>query len=122
MKRGDTIEVEVEDEEKELLGKEAATRYRALVARGIYLPQDRSDMAYAVKELSRGMARPTHESGQKKRQAQKGLATNKNQNRTTENHNLVLACKLREAELPAMGSQCFPLGGTTLSYRFTSNG
>ena len=33
--------------------------YRALVARANYLSQDRSDIQYAVKELSRGMSQPT---------------------------------------------------------------
>ena len=32
--------------------------YRAIVARGIYLAQDRSDIAFAVKELSRRMSCP----------------------------------------------------------------
>ena len=36
-----------------------ATQFRAQVARGIYLAQDRTDIAYAVKELSRSMATPT---------------------------------------------------------------
>ena len=43
--------------EKEVSGSEA-TLYRALVARGIYLSQDRSDIGYAVKELSRKMSKP----------------------------------------------------------------
>ena len=41
-----------EDDEKELRG-EHATKYRALVARGLYLTQDRSDIQYTIKELSR---------------------------------------------------------------------
>ena len=32
-----------------------ATRYRAITARGLYLRQDREDIQYAVKELSRHM-------------------------------------------------------------------
>ena len=36
--------------DKEVTGSQA-TLYRALVARGIYLSQDRSDIGYAVKEL-----------------------------------------------------------------------
>lgn len=36
-----------------------ATAYRAIVARGLYLSQDRSDIGYAVKELSRRMPDPT---------------------------------------------------------------
>jgi hypothetical protein len=50
-----------EEEEKELdvvLGSHDATMYRAIVARGIYLAQDRSDIAFAVKELSRRMSCP----------------------------------------------------------------
>ena len=34
------------------------TKYRALTARGNYLGQDRSDIRFAVKELSRRMAKP----------------------------------------------------------------
>ena len=37
-----------------------STKYRAAVARANYLAADRSDIAFAVKELSRGMAHPTH--------------------------------------------------------------
>lgn len=51
----------VEEEDKRYLTKEAATQYRALVARGIYLAQARSDIAFAIKELSRGMAKPIEE-------------------------------------------------------------
>ena len=39
----------VDEEDKEYLKPDDATRYRALVARGIYLAQDRSDVAYAAK-------------------------------------------------------------------------
>ena len=38
-----------------------ATMYRALTARGVYLAQDRSDITFAVKELSRSMSKPTRE-------------------------------------------------------------
>ena len=41
------------------LSIEDATQHRALTARGNYLAQDRSDIQYAIKELSRGMATPT---------------------------------------------------------------
>ena len=43
--------------DRRLVGEEA-TRYRALVARGIYLAQDRTDVGYAVKEMSRKMGTP----------------------------------------------------------------
>ena len=48
------------EEGKELMGAKA-TQYRALVARGIYLAQDRIDVAYAVKELSRRMSKPAEQ-------------------------------------------------------------
>ena len=48
---------EDEDEEEELTGQEC-TKYRALVARAMFLAQDRSDIGFAVKELSRWMQRP----------------------------------------------------------------
>lgn len=35
------------------ISRKEATQYRALVAWGIYLTQDRSDIEFAVKELSR---------------------------------------------------------------------
>ena len=35
------------------------TRFRALAARANYLSADRPDLMYAVKELCRGMAKPT---------------------------------------------------------------
>ena len=50
-----------DDEEGELLEPQGATQYRAMTARGIYLSQDRSEIGFAVKELSRGMARPRRE-------------------------------------------------------------
>merc|ERR1711973_531261 len=46
------------EDEKEL-SPEDATAYRASVARGNYLAQDRTDIQYAVKELSRSMSKPT---------------------------------------------------------------
>ena len=45
----------------EPLNQEDATRYRSGTARANYLAQDRSDIQYAVKELSRGMSAPTRE-------------------------------------------------------------
>ena len=47
------------DTQSELLPRDQGTQYRAVVARGLYLTQDRSDIGYAVKELSRWMSRPT---------------------------------------------------------------
>lgn len=44
-------------EEQELPESEA-TAFRATVARGLYVSQDRSDIQYAVKELSRNMSKP----------------------------------------------------------------
>ena len=41
------------------LSNTEASMYRASVARGNYLAQDRSDIQYAVKELSRAMSNPT---------------------------------------------------------------
>ena len=41
------------------LDKSAARQYRGIIARMKYLGQDRSQIQFAVKELSRGMARPT---------------------------------------------------------------
>ena len=42
-----------------------ATKYRAAVARGNYMSQDRSDVQYAIKELSRGMSKPIEEDWEK---------------------------------------------------------
>ena len=39
-----------------------ATVYTGIVARGNYLPQDRTDLGYAVKELSKDMSNPKQES------------------------------------------------------------
>ena len=49
-----------DDDEKnvELLPKAEATRYRALAARINYLAQDRPDLLYSAKEISRRMATP----------------------------------------------------------------
>ena len=50
----------LDDEEKdtELLPSTEATRYRALAARINYLAQDRPDLLYSAKEISRRMAKP----------------------------------------------------------------
>lgn len=48
---------DIKDEQP--LSPRDASMYRALVARGLYLSQDRSDICYAVKELSRRMSDPT---------------------------------------------------------------
>ena len=48
-----------EVDEDEELDKQEARRYRGIVARGNYLAQDRLDIQFTVKELSRGMAKPT---------------------------------------------------------------
>ena len=45
------------DDEDELVGRDA-TVYRALAARANYLAQDRSDIVYATKELTRQMSAP----------------------------------------------------------------
>ena len=49
---------EVSDSPEVPLTESDATKYRGLVARGIYLSQDRSDIGYGTKELARKMARP----------------------------------------------------------------
>ena len=46
-------------ENEEELGPYEATQYLAIVARANYLASDRPDIMYAVKELCRGMAKPT---------------------------------------------------------------
>ena len=51
----DDYEIDDDDE----LNKEGTSMYRALVARANYISQDRTDIMYATKELSRGMSRPT---------------------------------------------------------------
>ena len=47
---------ELEDDEP--LNPQERTCYRQIVARGNYISQDRCDIQYAVKELSRGMSSP----------------------------------------------------------------
>ena len=47
------------EELEDKLGESQANQYRGLVARANYLSQDRSDIQYAVKELSRTMSSPT---------------------------------------------------------------
>ena len=42
-----------------------SAEYRAAVARGNYMSQDRSDVQFANKELSRGMSKPTGEDWEK---------------------------------------------------------
>ena len=48
-----------EEENEAELGPEEATTYRSIAARANYLSADRPDIMYAVKELCRGMAKPT---------------------------------------------------------------
>ena len=47
-----------EEGDEEELGNEDSTRYRSITARANFLSQDRSDIKYAVKELTRHMAKP----------------------------------------------------------------
>ena len=47
------------EESQEELSPSDATRYRSIAARANYLAVDRPDIMYAVKELCRGMAKPT---------------------------------------------------------------
>ena len=54
-----------EDEDAQELQEGQATEYRQLAARANYLAADRADVQYAVKQLCRGMARPTQ--GHKKK-------------------------------------------------------
>ena len=50
---------DMDDEDmQELLGKEDATKFRALAARANYLAQDRMDIQYTTKEICRDMANP----------------------------------------------------------------
>ena len=53
------------DEDDRPLDEDHATIYRAIVARGNYLAQGRSDILFAVKELSRSMAQPRVEDWEK---------------------------------------------------------
>ena len=48
-----------QEEDPEELSGESATSFRALAARANFLAIDRPDISFAVKELCRGMARPT---------------------------------------------------------------
>ena len=48
-----------EDENAEELGPEEARKFRGHAARLNYLAADRSDIAFSVKEVCRGMAKPT---------------------------------------------------------------
>ena len=52
-------------DQTEPLSPSQATKYRALVARANYLAQDRCDIQFAVKELTRRMSRPLEEDWQK---------------------------------------------------------
>jgi hypothetical protein len=56
---GEDVKPWLEKEEEEELKAQEAGEYRALAARANYLALDRSDVQYPVKELCRGMARPT---------------------------------------------------------------
>ena len=52
-------EEKVEEGDEEELNKEEASRYRRISARANYLAADRPDIQFAVKEICRGMTRPT---------------------------------------------------------------
>ena len=59
-----------EDKEKEHtdddeLVQDQASKFRALTARANYLAQDRTDIRFAVKELSRKMAKPNNKDWRK---------------------------------------------------------
>ena len=54
---GDKRTIEEEEQREELQGQEA-TRFRAVAARSNYLAADRLDIQYAVKEVCRRMAKP----------------------------------------------------------------
>jgi hypothetical protein len=58
---GTSEEVDLEDSSP-LLSPQQTSLYRALTARAIYLSQDRTDIAFATKELSRQMSAPTESS------------------------------------------------------------
>ena len=53
---GERLPYEEEDEEQ--LPAHDAKKYLALVARANYVPQDRSDIQFSVKELARSMSAP----------------------------------------------------------------
>ena len=57
---GETVKVK-EEMEEETLESDDSTLYRACVARANFLSQDRSDIQYATKELSRKMSNPNHQ-------------------------------------------------------------
>ena len=63
-------------EEEEELGREDATRYRAIVARANYLAMDRADLQFPVKELCRKMAAPTKADWSKLKRVGRYLLTN----------------------------------------------
>jgi len=52
-------DIKEEDGDETELQRDQATLHRAITARGLYLAQDRSDIQFAVKELSRQMSQPT---------------------------------------------------------------
>ena len=47
------------DESSPLLSPQRTSLLRSITARGIYLSQDRNDIAFGAKELSRHMSAPT---------------------------------------------------------------
>ena len=64
-------------ENEEELSPEEATRYRGIAARANYLAADRPDIMYTVKELCRGMARPTRAHWHKLKRLGRYLAENR---------------------------------------------
>jgi hypothetical protein len=54
-----------EDGDDEQVEESKVTRYRAVVARGNYLSQDRLDIKYAIKELCRWMGKPRNKDWRK---------------------------------------------------------
>ena len=50
------------EEDETLLSNSESTRFRAIVARSNYLAQDRSDIMFSVKELTRHMSNPSADS------------------------------------------------------------
>jgi hypothetical protein len=55
----------IKEVNEEKIDSRRATMYRACVARGNYMSQDRSDVQYAVKELCRSMSDPREEDWEK---------------------------------------------------------
>jgi hypothetical protein len=49
---------EREEDNEDPLSDADSTKYRGLAARANFLAQDKPDIAYAVKELCRGMSKP----------------------------------------------------------------